>query len=316
MRRKKLILSMMSIILVVALGTWLFGSQVNKPVVSPHISSDKPVVGAPGSEKTDSAPKDTSLWAQKLATTRGNQDLDSIVASFKDANDCLLYHGARREVDSILGDEQWNDLANLTPETLKNMDSSSERSVRIVQQLGALCNGSDERQLISVAREAVLTAALKGSPVAEACFVLFGPASWQGPGYPVMEPMVDSYMQYATEFTNKALENGDPIVAPRALHRYIASPPLHPSEIDDLPKADPALTWRAARLASLRAQPQQRAVLERDLAEFAKQRLLSASDIARADSWAKETFDRQFSGQAPIDLDFPTQCYSSPGLAP
>lgn len=316
MQRKKPILSTISIILVAAFSAWLFNGQAAKSVALPQSSSDEPLTGATGSEKANSTVKDTSVWAHNLAKTRNNQDLGSIVARFKGANDCLLYHGAKREVDSILSDEQWNDLSNRTPETLENMDSSSRRSVSVVQQLRALCNDSDERQLILVAREAVFAAALKGSHDAEACFVLFGPAPWQGPGYPVVEPMMDRYLKYAPDFTTKALENGDPIVATRALHRYLSTPPSHPSETDDLPKADPVLIWRAARLASLRAQPQQRTLVERDLTEFAKQKLLSTSDITRADNWAKEAFDRHFSDQAPIDLDFPTQCYSSPSLAP
>jgi hypothetical protein len=125
------------------------------------------------------------------------------------------------------------------------------------------------------------------------------------------------YLKYAPIFMQSALERGDPYVADWALYQYIASPPVdRPSTLQEIPKADPYLTWQAARLASLRALPDQRKRLEDWLAQLKEQNLLQPDDINRADAWARETYEQDFAGQPPLNLDSATSCYSSPDLAP
>src|SRR5690606_12557552 len=135
--------------------------------------------------------------------------------------------------------------------------------VSLVQRLDGFCKGSDKNQLAQVFSDAVFDAALKGSPDAQTCFLLMGPSPWQFSGAISAEKSeLGRHSRYTPDFTQKALERADPRVAMRALSSFVNLPHGHASWTDGLPKPDPALTWRAARLASLRALPEQRARIE------------------------------------------------------
>ncbi len=319
MQYKKNIYVVLVAIAVAAIGAALWWKLDEKSDVSPQVAVNGVGGGAAGmdGDGTSGSEADPSEWARRWAQTRDRKDLDSVVRSFKEANDCLAYHVSLREVDSILHDKEWDDLSRETQATLENMDASSARNVSVVRRLEKFCKGSDQRQLAEAFSSAIFNAALQGSPDAEACFVLVGPSPWQVPeSGPSGKLEMDRYLKYAPAFSQRALERGDPRVAVTALYRYVASTPVHPSAIDDLPKSDPSLTWRVARLASLRALPEQRERIEFYLSEFGKKEVVSPSEITKADAWAAETYQREFSGQPSIDVDSPVQCYSSPDLAP
>ena len=245
-------------------------------------------------------------------------DVESLTRSFKEANDCLLYHAARHELNAILNDERLDDLSKETLATLENVDATSSRYLWIARKTEPFCIGSNQDALAQVYIDALFKAAVLGNPDAESCFVIssVSPSRAISASAAWMDMLLDRYLKYAPIFTQNALERGDPYVARRALYRYIESPGVHPSRMDALKKADPYLTWQAARLASLRALPEQRRQLEEDLALFKRQNLLKLSDIERADKWARETYEREYAGQPLINLDSHAPCYSSPDLAP
>lgn len=319
MQYKKNIYAVLIAVVVAAVGFALWWKQNDNAELSPQVevnAEDTVSAGIAGVATTGSA-AGTSEWGRRWAEARDRKDLDSVVRSFKEANDCLAYHVSLREVDSILHDKEWEDLSRETQATLEDMDASSARNISVVRRLEGFCKGSDQSQLADAFSNTVFNAALQGSPDAEACFVLLGPSPWQVSGLaPSGALELDRYLKHAPAFTQRALERGDPQVAVAALYRYVASTPVHPSPTDDLPKADPSLTWRMARLASLRALPEQRVRIEHYLSELSTKGILSSSEINKANAWAEERYQREFAGKPAINVDSPVQCYSSPDLAP
>lgn len=321
MQHKGKIFAVLALIAAVVFGLWLWWRPADS--VAPKMVSAKAADGADiGSARSGNGPVSAgrTVWARRFATGRGTGNTDLLVSTIKEANDCLLYHAKRRELGYMVDDERWADLSSKTPETLRNMDASSAESLLVVQRLEDSCTDSDEAQLIALVNSAVLDAALKGNAEAESCFVLFGPAPGQGPGNPPSgesaEVLLANYVKYAPEFGARALERGDPRVGVKALLAYTLPPPRHYSAVDELPKSDPVLTWRAARLASLRALPTQREMIDEALSMFAKKNVISPSDIAKGDTWAKEAFEQDFKGQPPINVESPTNCYATPELVP
>lgn len=258
---------------------------------------------------------DSSEWARRQAARKNAHNVGSVARAFKDASDCLLYHSARHELKAFLNDERLDDISNETLATLENIDATSKMYLSIVRKTEAFCIGSDRDSLAQVYADAILTAALLGDADAESCFVIGSISPLEITSATSLEFFENRYLKYAPTFIQNALERSDPYVAGNALYRYIASDGVHPSRLDDLPKADPYLTWRAARLASLRVLPEQRTRLEGDLARLEKQNILQLDDIKRADAWARAAYEREFAGQAPIDLDAQAPCYSSPYFA-
>ncbi|WP_132864817.1 hypothetical protein [Stenotrophomonas sp. ATCM1_4] len=321
MQYKGKILVVVALVVAVVFGFWLWWRPANSVVprmVSAEAAGEADVESARAGDGP--APAGRTVWARRFATGQGAGDTDLLVSAIKDANDCLLYHVKRRELGYMVEDERWADLSSKTPETLRNMDASSAESLLVVQRLEGSCQDSDEAQLIALVNSAVFDAALKGNAEAESCFVLFGPAPGHGPGNPPSgesaEVLLERYVKYAPEFGARALERGDPRVGVKALLAYTLPPPRHYSAVDELPKADPILTWRAARLASLRALPMQREMIDEALSKFAKMDVISPSEIEKGDAWAKEAFEREFKGQSPINVESPTDCYATPELVP
>lgn len=315
MRHKYKILA--ALLLVAGGSAYLWGerdSESDRSASSQVTSNESGQLSDAGAGDVSQRPSER---ARHREATRGSGDLDSTVLTFKQATDCLAYHEAVSEVRSLLKDERLEDLSNETLETLRAMDTASARNVSLVERLEQFCKGSDKSQLARVFSNAVFDAALKGNPDAQACFLLMGPSPWQGSG-PISGGTAEirRHSQYAPEFTQKALQRADPRVAVRALHSYVASPTGHASWTDGLPMPDPVLTWRGARLASLRALPDQRAVIELQLSTFGKTGVLSPSDIQSADRWARGTFEREFRGEDAINVDSAVPCYSSQDLAP
>lgn len=258
---------------------------------------------------------DRSEWARHRIILKGANDVESLVRAYKETNDCRLYHSARHELELFLKDERAGDLSNETQATLESMDATSAMYLAALHQTEVLCAGSNPDALAAVYPDALLKAALSGAPDAQSCFVLDNVASLQVPSRETYADAEKKYLKYAETFTQNALERGDPFVADRALYRYIASEGVHPSELDTQPLANPYLVWRGARLASLRALPDQSQRLEGDLALFRKLNVVRPQDIRRADAWAKATYQRDFAGKPPLDLDTQAPCYSAPYLA-
>lgn len=317
MQYRKQIRAVVALAGVCVIGAWLWWHVDPRQVGSSSEALDRGESVADGSpvEMRSSTSSDSSEWAGRWVATRNNQDLSSVVNTFKVAADCLAYHDAASELSAMAADTRLDDLSKETLETLQNMDVSSARYVSLVQNLQGLCKGTDKNQLIQVFSNAVFDAALRNDPDAQTCFLLLGPSAWQGTGsIPEAKSEIGRYKEYTPAFTQKALERADPRVAAGALASYVASSMGHASWTDGLPKPDPVLTWRAARLASLRALPEQRARLEIELSEFGKKGVLSPSEITGADAWAAEVFEKEFSGQAPINIDVALPCFSSPDL--
>lgn len=257
---------------------------------------------------------DGEKWVKRMAAWRAASDLSSVSKAFQESRRCVLYHAAIKEIDSELNDDRRGDLSGETLATLESMDSTTRWFLAILNQTKAMCAGSDERETATIYSDLLLRAALMGDQGAETCFVLTGQqvASESERNEVSMAAQQFRYMEYAPTMTQNALERADPYVAAQALYRYVASSPVHPSRLDDLPKADPYLTWQAARLASLRAMPEQRARLEHRLEVFREQHHLQPDAIAKADEWAKAIYERDYAGQPAIDLDAPAPCF--PGL--
>lgn len=242
-------------------------------------------------------------------------DVQALVSSFKESSDCLLYHSARQELEYFLSDERLDDLSGRSLEALEGIDATSRKYISILRQTEASCADSDQAALALVYADAVLKAALLGDADAQSCFVIGGSPPLPK-GAAAGESWEDLYLRHAPAFTEHALQRADPYVAARALYRHIASPSLHPSKMDELKLADPYLTYRAARLASLRALPAQRTRLEEGLVVLKGLNLFGPELIERADDWASAAYTRDYAGQLPIDLDSHAPCYSSPDLAP
>ncbi len=315
MRHAKKSLVLLTIIGIAAVGIWQWRQHQASPAPLPP---ERGVVApqAQQAPRATAATTDTSAWARRHAARKNANDVESVTRTFKEASDCLLYHSARHELKSFLDDERLDDLSKETLATLENIDAASSRYLSIVRQTEAFCSGSDREVLAQVYTDAILKAALMGNPDAESCFVISSISPLETTNAASQRFLEDTYLKYAPIFTQNALERGDPYVAGMALYQHIKSYSTHPSRLDDLQRADPYLTWRAARLASLRVLPEQRVRLQDRLALFAEQNLLQSDDIKRADAWARATYEREFAGQPPINLDAQVPCYSSPDLAP
>lgn len=268
-------------------------------------------------ERAVHAPEtDNEKLARRISAWRAARDLSSVSKAFQESRRCVLYHAALREIGSELNDERIDDLSGETLATLESMDSTSRWYLAILNQTKSLCAGSNERETANVYSDILLKAALMGDEGAETCFVLMGEqiVSESERTAESLAARQGRYMEYAPPLTQKALERADPYVAAQALYRYIASPPVHPSRLDELPKANPYLTWQGARLASLIATPQQRERLEGDLEAFRKQEHLPADAITKADESAKAIYQRDYADKPVIDLDAPAPCYSGLNL--
>ena len=324
MRFRKRPIVVLAIVVVAAVSVWLWPRGDADPV---PILSDKQDIVAPQAQQqvgvdagtaARDAVSDGSEWADRHAAREDADVVESVTRSFKETSDCLRYHAARRELNAVLSDERLGDLSRETLATLERLDVTSRRQLSVVRQMEALCYGSNEDALALEYIESILKAALSGDADAESCFVIsnVSPSRKVSASAEWMNSLMERYVKYAPTFTTNALERGDPYVAANALYRYVASPMFHPSVLDTMEKADPQLTRRMARLAALRALPEQRARLEYGLAEFDKLNILAEADIARADDWARTAYEQEFSDQPPIDLDSQAPCYSSPELAP
>ena len=303
-----------TLIVLAVLGVWRWGPSADGPSKS-GLSDEGDTNLALGPENMARSEADPNGRIDPYA--RG--DSLGVIESariFKEASDCLLYHSALHELSAFRDDDRLDDLSSATLATLQGIDATSNRYLSIVRETERRCAGSDREALARVYEDAILRAALLGDPDAQSCFVI-------GPLSPVRINSDESlayfekrYVKHAPEFTRRALERGDPRVAANALQRYVASPSLHHTLLDDTPKADPFLTWRMARLASLRALPEQRALLEERLNMFEALGLLQPDEISQADEWARASYEREFADQPQVDLSSQEPCYSSPDLAP
>lgn len=311
-------LLLLAIICIAGVGGWqllrhdlgLSGPQAVEP-------EKQELSAAPASRPARAAASaDSSDSVQRQATRDDADGVEAVTRAFKEARDCLAYHAVREELSTVLNDERLQDLSGESPASLERIDATTSRQLSIARLAERSCIGSDKKALAEVYADAIFKAALQGSPDAESCYVIAGVSSIEAGSSLSLELLEERYLKHAPAFTRNALERGDPYVAANALYRYSASEAMHPSRLDDVAKPDPYLTWRAARLASLRALPDQRLQLEHRLERFRQQNLLRPDEIERADAWAKATYRREFAGRPPIDLNSHVPCHSSPDLAP
>jgi len=298
-------------LLAAAIVGWV-SAEPEKPVTVPTMLAPNNGQAAtmPLRRETTSASDANQSQRPKTAPT------SALIEVFKHANDCLLYHEARDRLDALLGDEQWNDLSSLSQPRLKRLDESSAKDMSIVQRLSETCAGTDPIHLADQSVEATFSAALQGDAIAEACFAVQGPTPW---GLATtgkdQSALFTRYVRYVPEFRRRALEADNPLIAKLTLFNYTATV-MHPSRLDTIPKEDPVLTWRAARLASLRTSDEERLALESQLEAFAGMGWISPAQITAADAWAKNRFDQKYSGGPPIDLGSFAYCYASSDLLP
>ncbi len=301
-------LAMATVIVILLFGVWLWAGRKN--------GSEPLSDGYSATDRQEKAKAYSSEWARRLAVKGGTNNLASASEAFRESRHCVLYYAALREIASELNDERLDDISGESLATLEDADATTRRYLLIVNQTKALCAGSDQRAVENVYIEAILKAALLGDPDAEGCFVLSGATTIfeDERSAESVAALEDRYLKYAPIFMQKALERADPYVAARALYQYTASPPVHPSKLDNLPRADPYLTWRAARLALLRATPEHRARMERRLEALQQQHVLQPDAIKNADDWARATYERDFAGQSALDLDSEAPCYPALNL--
>ena len=314
-KKARLVLLVLIGIGVVAVSVWWWLQHRSHPSPLPSETGAERV--ASRANNAEKATADSSEWARRrLPRLEDSDDVELITRVFKEANDCLLYHMARSELNAVLNDERLGDLSAETLATIEDIDATSSHYVSVVRQTENFCSGSDRDVVAQAYSDAIFRAALLDSPDAQTCFVISTISPLETTPAAAYAFLERRYLEHAPSFTKSALERFDPYVAKHALDRHTASPGVHPSKLDNMPKADPYLTWQVARLASLRALPEQRARLEQDLALFEEQHLLSADEIERADAWAEAAYKREFSRQPPVDLARQVPCYSDPDLAP
>lgn len=322
MRRNTQLAISIAVLAAVCVIAWLWLQQRPDTLVTAGLAraSDQLSVGpdasnvAPSANNAPSAGK--SGWDETFASARGKQDARSLETLFKRANDCLLYARAKDRVDELLVDERWKNLSDISPERLQRLDTSSAKAIRVVQELGDYCRGSDPAQLAQASSDALFAAAMQGSAVAENCFFSMGPSAWGVPRTALeKQAEMERYLKYAPDFRQRSLERGDTLLVNRTLFEYTGTA-MDASPMATLRKADPTLAWRSARLASLRALPDQRTSIEAQLERFRTLGLLSPPQIAAADSWAKDAYQRDYSGKPAQDIDSDAQCFASHELVP
>ena len=255
----------------------------------------------------------SSEWARRLAARGNASDLRSTTETFKESGNCLQYFIALHEIATNQDNGHLNSTPQAATPTLAGTNPNLQKASHVLQQTEFFCSGSDEESVARAYMSSVLNAALLGDADAQSCFIITGAAV---PSPKAMlsgkytQYLESRYIEHAAAFTQSALERADPYVAENAIYKYIESPSLHPSARDTLPLANPYLTFRAARLASLRALPEQSASLQKILATIEKLDLLTHDEIASADEWAQATYERDYSDSKKLDLNRFTPCHS------
>lgn len=314
MRNMIKVIIVFTLIGVIALGVWRWGEPADSP--SDLVLNDENRISLERSTENATRSKDGSSEQTHPHSRRESTGVVEATRIFKEASDCLLYHTALDELALLRDDDRLGDLSNETLATLEDMDATSSQYLSIVRETESRCVGSDREALARVYGDAILRAALLGDPDAQSCFVIGSVSPLKITSPESLAHFEDRYLKHAPAFTESALERGDPRVAANALYRYVASPVFHHSRLDGMPKADPYLTWRTARLASLRALPKQHAHLEKRLKMFEEMDLLQPDEISQGDEWARATYEREFADQPQVDLNSLEPCYSSPDMAP
>lgn len=331
-RRQMRIVGALAIAVTVVAAAWLLlpnrQSEVEpKPFLQTTHTSSKAEVPSHGADGLDEGrvtvtrvtyPKkavnvDTSEWAARLAARGDRRDLGAMIETFEESLECRRYHSAIEALRAVLEHPRHQDLTKESVKKLEDLDIRLARIQETADRAEALCAGSDWESVEHAYHDAKLNAALLGDPMARACFVTGGPQAqiWEAMEYQVF--LGQRYAQYTPALMQVALELADPYVAWSALYRFTASPPVDAPPLggppSTMPLPDAYLTWRVARLTSLRATPQLRSDYENSLAMMAEQGAIDASDIARADAWAQATYEQEFAGQPPIDFSSPGPCW-------
>lgn len=256
---------------------------------------------------------DSSEWSRRLAARGNASDLKSTIEIFKESGNCLQYFVALHEIAAAQGNDHLNSVPQAATPASGRIYPNLQRASSVLAQTKTFCSGSDEESVARVYMSSLLNAALLGDADAQSCFIITGAAI---PSPKVMlsgrytQYLESRYIEHSAVFTQSALERADPYVAENAIYKYIESPSLHPSARDNLPLPNPYLTFRAARLASLRALPEQSVSLQKSLTTFEKLDLLTDDEIASADEWAQATYARDYSNAPKLDLNRFTPCHS------
>ncbi|MEZ5464006.1 MAG: hypothetical protein R3F22_02015 [Lysobacteraceae bacterium] len=229
-------------------------------------------------------------------------DLAAAVQIFEESYECWLYHEILEiAAPAMLADDRVFESASSDAEDFDREEAELRRLQRIIEAATPLCAGSDAREVAVLFQKSLFRAARQGHLPAQSCYVS-GPKvpRWASAEY--SNALIDEYLQHAPNFANNVLEHAEPWAGVwNAAFRLIASPPFHPSRLDDLPLPDPIHAWRAVRLNYYRTKPEQQPFVTYLLDEIADRYDLSERDTLVADQWAKNLFEQHYSSLPPIE---------------
>lgn len=263
-----------------------------------------------------SLPKPSGTWQQSYALLQGKADLASLVTTYKQANDCLMYHNAQQELEMLAGDERLDEINRVADATVSMMHAQMEGFTRTAEHLAEFCGTTDRKAVATAAMDALFSAAMLGDVVSQACYVEMGPVPMRS-GLPETQKaaLQTRYIEYAPAFRHAALSKNDPLPAFSAMVAY-TNTQTDPHAEAGLSKADPYLLWKSARLAELRSTPAARESFTRVMDSFRELNLLNPAQIADADAKARQTYEAEFAGQASINPLSQGKCFNTPELYP
>lgn len=267
---------------------------------SPH--PVKPSSHPPADETVMDEGSVLASHAKDLQASADNGDLAAAIQLFEESHECWLYHKILKEAaPAALADNRVLESGSSDADDFDQEDAELGRLQHIIDTATPLCAGSDASQVEMLFETSLLRAAKQGHIPAQSCF-LSGPKIPRSASADHARAIVDEYMQYAPVFAGNVLENGGEWPAVRRVaHRLVASPPMHPSQMDEIPLPDPLLAWRAVRLNFYRTRPEQQQLMIRLLDGIADRYDLSELELQIADQWAQSAFDTNFADQPPLE---------------
>lgn len=248
-------------------------------------------------------------WSEVLGKLDGSSNIDEMVHLFKTANDCLLYRQSISEIENISKSDNIQMSEDIPEGVLNEIDVTSSRNAEIIESMHETCRHSDTAELADVSIRTQLRAALLGSSVAQVCYVSLGYDSWPI-GNTQKSKYREDYLKYAPVFMEDSLQREEPYLIYKAIYSYTQTNMGHDPEGTAM-KIDPVLVWRYARLASIRANEDDRKILEGQLEILRNMNIISAGDISRQDSIALNIYSSKYSSHPRIGLDYPSICFNS-----
>ncbi|MEH6417471.1 hypothetical protein [Pseudomonas sp. CGJS7] len=228
-------------------------------------------------------------------------DVAAATRLYRDVGLCRRFERLDRDNAKLSDELLAQPVDAMTAEQLKNyraqLDGVESRRLNM-QSIRTLCDGAGQDALDSLLPN-LQRAAQLGEPFARACYLERGPN--YDPGHLLDHPeRLSSYRRDARAMIQAGIDSGDWRVIDVLRNAY------RPGASNLLSAAvggDAEQRYRYLKLYRLGASAERDGgEIERDLQRAAAK--LSAAQIAQADAWADQTFDRQFQAK-PIDADGP-----------